>query len=146
MNRELYADYLRSAEWASRRERVMQRARGLCEGCRLLPAIDVHHLTYEHVTEEFLFELVALCGGCHARIHGAPSRPTAPRWTPRDKERAQQRLLAARAAEARAKFMATPPKPPPPMDERMAALARKFHEDEGDALAERPSTDKGEAA
>lgn len=145
MNAALYADYLKSVEWAGRRERVMERARGLCEGCRGRPATEVHHLTYEHVTREFLFELVALCGDCHARMHGAPTRPTFPHWTPRDKANAAQRQMAGLAAEARAKFMATEPKPPPPMNERLAALARKFHKAD-DVEGEQPKTRHGDAA
>lgn len=84
----LYADYLRSAEWAARRDKVMERASHRCEGCRERLATDVHHLTYEHVTQEFLFELVALCAECHDRIHGQPMRPRAPTWTPRHTGRA----------------------------------------------------------
>jgi hypothetical protein len=29
-----YSEYLQSAEWASRRHRILQRTGGLCEGCR----------------------------------------------------------------------------------------------------------------
>lgn len=61
--------YLASPEWRDQRQRVMERANGLCEGCRLAPAKEVHHLSYEHWGHEFLFELVALCGDCHDRIH-----------------------------------------------------------------------------
>lgn len=145
MTPESYADYLRSREWAERREKVMQRALGLCEGCRVRPAGEVHHLSYEHVTEEFLFELVALCGDCHARIHGASPKRTTPNWTPRNAAQAAERQLLNRAAEARAKFMATQPKPPPPMNERLAALARKYRKG-NDAEDERPKSGKGEAA
>lgn len=64
-----YQAYLRSTAWRERRSLVLDRAAGRCEGCRLAPAIEVHHLTYAHVGEEFLFELVALCGECHGRVH-----------------------------------------------------------------------------
>jgi hypothetical protein len=33
------------------------------------PAREVHHRTYQHVGEEFLYELLALCHGCHDRGH-----------------------------------------------------------------------------
>jgi hypothetical protein len=29
----------------------------------------VHHLTYAHVFNEFLFELMAVCDECHDRLH-----------------------------------------------------------------------------
>lgn len=61
--------YLESDSWRQRRSRVMKRASGQCEGCQTKPATQVHHLTYDHVFEEFLFELVAICDECHARLH-----------------------------------------------------------------------------
>lgn len=65
----LYDEYLASDDWAERRQLVMERAGGLCEGCRKAPAVRVHHLTYEHVFNELLYELVALCVPCHERAH-----------------------------------------------------------------------------
>jgi hypothetical protein len=65
-----YNEYLKSPTWAERRGRVLQRAKGICEGCSDRPAVQVHHLTYKHVFEEFLFELVAVCDDCHKRLHG----------------------------------------------------------------------------
>lgn len=67
--RQAHNAYLDSPEWRDLRQRVMDRAQGLCEGCRLTPAKEVHHLSYEHWGHEFVFELVALCGDCHDRIH-----------------------------------------------------------------------------
>lgn len=64
--RAQYDAYLRSPEWAQRRQLVVLRAQGLCEGCRSARATDVHHTTYIHAGEEFLFELVALCTTCHS--------------------------------------------------------------------------------
>ena len=132
IDRELYGAYLKSAEWAARREKVMQRAGGFCEGCRGQAATEVHHLTYEHVTQEFLFELVAICGDCHARYHGVPTRPKA-NFTPRPTGKpvrespgaqARRGQLSQLAAKARAEFMAKElPKPPPPTAEQVAELA-----------------------
>jgi len=64
-----YGPYLASPEWRVKRQRVLQRAGGSCEGCGERPPTQVHHLSYEHVGKEFLFELVALCDPCHERIH-----------------------------------------------------------------------------
>jgi 5-methylcytosine-specific restriction endonuclease McrA len=66
---QAHAAYLKSREWKERRELVMQRSNGTCEGCRLKSASEVHHLTYINWGNEFLFELVALCENCHDRIH-----------------------------------------------------------------------------
>ena len=64
-----YNAYLRTPEWESRRRLVMLRSQGICEGCRKRTAKEVHHLSYAHVGQEFLFELVALCKECHDRWH-----------------------------------------------------------------------------
>ena len=64
-----YSEYLASDVWEKKRQRVLMRARGSCEGCGEREPTEVHHLTYKHVTKEFLFELVALCHECHERFH-----------------------------------------------------------------------------
>lgn len=64
-------DFLEEAgadQEAAKRARVLLRAGRKCEGCGE-EATQVHHLTYEHVFEEFLFELIAVCRGCHERLH-----------------------------------------------------------------------------
>ena len=67
-----YADYLASAAWKERRERVLARAGGVCEGCGKAPATQVHHLHYARVGCEMLFDLVAVCDGCHPIVHVEP--------------------------------------------------------------------------
>jgi hypothetical protein len=67
--REDAEEYYRSEPWQRRRRLVMRRCEGLCEGCGVHPATQVHHLTYEHWRSEFLFELVGICERCHAMIH-----------------------------------------------------------------------------
>lgn len=69
-----YAEYLGSEKWARIRSRVMERAGGVCEGCLERPATQAHHLTYEHLFDEFVFELVALCTTCHDRLHAEDRR------------------------------------------------------------------------
>jgi 5-methylcytosine-specific restriction endonuclease McrA len=64
-----YIAYLQTDAWVQRRELVIERAGGMCEGCRQAAAEQVHHLTYNHITNEFLWELVAICRDCHERFH-----------------------------------------------------------------------------
>jgi 5-methylcytosine-specific restriction endonuclease McrA len=64
-----YNQYLKTPQWERKRHAVMKRSQGICEGCRVNKAVQVHHLTYEHVGDEFLWELVAVCRMCHSRIH-----------------------------------------------------------------------------
>ncbi len=64
-----YTAYLKTTEWRDLANRVLTRAHGICEGCGRARATQVHHRTYEHVFEEFLFELTAVCDACHKRLH-----------------------------------------------------------------------------
>lgn len=64
-----YHEHLASPAWQQTRRAVLRRAEGICEGCGRVAATQVHHLTYEHMGEEFLFELVAICDACHRRLH-----------------------------------------------------------------------------
>lgn len=65
-----YEAYRRSPQWQELRRLVFQRAGGLCEGCGKQQAAQVHHLSYEHMGCEFLWELRAVCRSCHRRVHG----------------------------------------------------------------------------
>jgi len=65
-----YQEYMRSPQWAELRALVLHRDNGMCRGCGKLRARDVHHLSYDHLYSEFLFELVAVCRSCHVRWHG----------------------------------------------------------------------------
>jgi hypothetical protein len=71
-----YDIYLDSATWHAKRSKVLDRAKGLCEGCLERRATQVHHLTYNHIFEEFLFELIAVCDECHVRLHLDKAAPS----------------------------------------------------------------------
>lgn len=62
--------YLASSEWRMKRKLVLDRCHYVCEGCGLQAAVEVHHRTYRRWQQEMLFDLVGLCAGCHARLHG----------------------------------------------------------------------------
>jgi len=64
-----YNAYLKTPRWKSIRAQVLQRDSGTCKGCGEQPATQVHHLTYKHVRNEFLWELISVCDTCHDRIH-----------------------------------------------------------------------------
>lgn len=64
-----YDGYLKSAVWIERRAQVLKRANGKCEACGVAAAEHVHHLTYDHVGREPLFDLVAICHPCHDSVH-----------------------------------------------------------------------------
>lgn len=64
-----YNWYLTTQAWQIRREKVMERANGICEACQEVEAAQVHHTTYQHVGAEPLWDLRAVCTPCHDRIH-----------------------------------------------------------------------------
>lgn len=66
---EWYNRYLASPQWQEKRRKVLGRCKGICEGCGKRPAHHIHHLTYDRVGDEMLFDLVAVCLDCHRRIH-----------------------------------------------------------------------------
>jgi 5-methylcytosine-specific restriction endonuclease McrA len=66
---DCYEEYLRSSEWKERRELVIKRDGGLCQACLSEQATEVHHLTYDQIFKEYLFDLVAVCRNCHERLH-----------------------------------------------------------------------------
>lgn len=63
-----YAEYLTSPEWKEKRKLVMERDRYHCQSCLADDATEVHHLSYKHLFNEPLFDLVAVCRSCHQSI------------------------------------------------------------------------------
>jgi hypothetical protein len=67
--RQEYEAYLQTDAWRAKRAEALIRDGGICQGCFQRPATQVHHLTYAHLGDELLFELISVCNDCHARIH-----------------------------------------------------------------------------
>ncbi len=67
-----HREYILTPKWLEKRSAVIKRAGHHCEGCGVYLGEkgQVHHLTYDHWKQEFLFELVYLCADCHAKMHG----------------------------------------------------------------------------
>lgn len=64
-----YHDYLDSEAWKTKRALVLNRDRHQCQGCCQKPATTIHHLTYDNVFNEPLYDLVSLCDECHEKAH-----------------------------------------------------------------------------
>ena len=64
-----YLIYLLSDEWKAKRLQVLKRDNNLCQDCKVTPAVDVHHLTYIHLFNERLEDLLAICRTCHVKRH-----------------------------------------------------------------------------
>jgi hypothetical protein len=67
--REAMRERYERPDWGPLRQKVLKRDKYVCQGCQEREATVAHHLTYDHFGAEFLFELVAVCSKCHARIH-----------------------------------------------------------------------------
>jgi 5-methylcytosine-specific restriction endonuclease McrA len=63
-----YQEYLTSDAWIERRDRVLKRAKGLCEKCGR-QAAHVHHKTYVRIYNEADDDLIAICVDCHSVEH-----------------------------------------------------------------------------
>lgn len=85
-DRSRYQAYLQSPEWAAKRDAALLRFDGRCAVCNSADRLEVHHRTYERIYEEQVGDLIALCGDCHAKFHGQPSR---------DAERRLPKMLVA---------------------------------------------------
>jgi 5-methylcytosine-specific restriction endonuclease McrA len=64
-----YDEHIKSAKWRGLRRAVIRRCGGRCEGCAEAEVEHVHHLTYNNLGDELLFQLVGLCRDCHQRVH-----------------------------------------------------------------------------
>jgi len=69
----LYEDHLASDKWKNLRRQVISREQGICQGCRQNQIQDIHHMSYDHLGDELLFELIGLCRECHKKTHGIES-------------------------------------------------------------------------
>ena len=68
--REFYNEYIKSDKWKAIRLKVLKRDNNICQACLEAPAQDVHHLTYNNIGDELMYELLSVCRDCHFnRIH-----------------------------------------------------------------------------
>lgn len=64
-----YSSYLATDEWKQKRKLILERDKYICQGCLTAEAEEVHHLSYDDVPNELMFDLVSLCRNCHERVH-----------------------------------------------------------------------------
>lgn len=70
MNKEEYAEYLKSEHWQHVREAALERARGACQLCGDDEnTLNVHHNNYNRLEEEWDSDVIVLCSNCHAQFH-----------------------------------------------------------------------------
>lgn len=71
---ERYQRYLCTREWATKRDAVRRRCKGICERCNHNRMDHCHHLTYIRKYNERLEDLQGVCAGCHQYIHNKRKR------------------------------------------------------------------------
>ena len=64
---EAYQAYLETSKWRAKSRKVLQRD-PVCTACNERKSTQAHHLTYKHVFNEPLFDLVGVCEKCHKAI------------------------------------------------------------------------------
>lgn len=64
-----YKAYLQSDKWKRKSKKVLERDNHLCQACLDRKATQAHHLSYEFVGHEPLFDLIAVCDQCHEHLH-----------------------------------------------------------------------------
>lgn len=66
----LKSSYIQSTKWKELRRQILFRDSYECQCCRTTGVpLDVHHITYERLTNELPSDLISLCRPCHERQH-----------------------------------------------------------------------------
>lgn len=66
---ELYTAYLKSEEWLLKREYRMNIDNNRCYVCNSDYILQVHHMHYKNVGDEFMEDLITVCINCHQKLH-----------------------------------------------------------------------------
>ena len=61
--------YMRSNQWKLLKFQVLTLQNNQCKLCSSTHDLQLHHLTYERLGNEYQSDLVALCGQCHQNQH-----------------------------------------------------------------------------
>lgn len=64
-----YEEYLKTEEWAAKREQTLERDEYRCRVCNEKEGLQVHHRTYMRRGDEDLNDLTTLCSRCHEHFH-----------------------------------------------------------------------------
>jgi hypothetical protein len=70
-----YYAYLKSPEWAVRRQWKLEAAENRCQLCDATDRLQVHHRTYERLGKERIADLIVLCERCHRKFHDIYNKP-----------------------------------------------------------------------
>ncbi len=65
----LKADYLQSNKWKELKLSALSIADDKCECCGNSKQLELHHITYERLTQERAIDMAIVCRNCHQQIH-----------------------------------------------------------------------------
>lgn len=69
-----YKQYLTTPHWKAVRARAIRQADGECRLCGSTRRLIAHHQNYDFVGCEESGDVIAICNGCHDKIHGKSKR------------------------------------------------------------------------
>ena len=69
ISKEMKERYYRSDKWKLLKFKRMSIKGSNCELCNSTDNIELHHLTYERLTNEHLSDVILLCRNCHQKQH-----------------------------------------------------------------------------
>ena len=64
-----YKEYIKSAAWHQKRLARLKKDKYTCQKCGDTESLEVHHLTYAHLGDEPMEDLICLCRACHQKVH-----------------------------------------------------------------------------
>lgn len=65
-----YNEYIKSNEWKEKKRTRLEKDNYVCQDCKKSSiALDVHHITYDRLGNEDIFDIVSLCRHCHESLH-----------------------------------------------------------------------------
>lgn len=62
-------DYIQSAAWQLKRQQILKRDNHKCVVCFSKDRLEIHHISYRHLGNEPLKDLVTVCRTCHQNTH-----------------------------------------------------------------------------
>ena len=68
-NKPNYYEYMKSPEWKAKREERLKHDNFQCQICHTAINLVVHHVTYDRLGNEDLYDIVKLCQKCHEKVH-----------------------------------------------------------------------------
>ena len=62
-------EYMQSEKWRTLKFSRLMIAQYKCESCGSFHNLNLHHITYERLTQEVLEDVAILCEVCHTKLH-----------------------------------------------------------------------------